>query len=120
MATKKALLEIRAIVEDIKTNKKKHKQEEYHSSCDTPHCIAGWKLVQDLLAIGVEPVYVWNEELGVLLLDNSPWPGNAWSHAEMQWGLTDREATCLFAPHLTLEEIEENLEQLELYYADSH
>lgn len=119
MATKEALAEIRAIVEDIKSGKKAHKQEEYHSDCGTSHCIAGWKQVQDLLAIGMHPLYVWDDEQEIWKLANSPWTGNAWSHAELQWGLTYKEAVSLFRPYLTLEEIEENLEELEIYYADS-
>lgn len=113
MATKEALAEIRAIVEDIKSGKRKHDQECYHSDCGTAHCIAGWKQVDDLCAVGIEPAYKWDKTEEVWLLSNSPWRKGAWEHAADQWGLSYAESYSLFEPDLTLEQIDSYLKELE-------
>lgn len=121
MATKENLQEIRSIVEDIKSGKRLHNQSEFHSDCGTAHCIAGWKVVDDMKTEGIVPEY---SAFGELVSIANPLYEyiiegihmDDWEYAKIQWGLTTSEAMELFSPGLTINQISEALHDMEIDY----
>jgi hypothetical protein len=109
---------------------KKHDQYDIHS-CNSAHCLAGWKAYDDALSSGLT-INDWQENS--TLSGNRPWLSSEnlenfcqsqtpkkivedeMDYATEKWGLTESEEDLLFDGDLTLDQMKENLKTI----ADNH
>jgi hypothetical protein len=109
--SKEITSEIRTILEECRDGKRLHKQRAYatKTDCGTAHCIAGWKVHDDL---GNQVSYVGHENyLDMKLKDDTNF--DVWSYARDSWQLTESEAYILFDMDSTFEDQFALLETLE-------
>lgn len=106
--------EIRNILEECRDGRRLHNQLHFASdtSCGTAHCIAGWK-VHDDLKERVTYVACGDGLLDMIVDDCPPFDFNEWDYAQKEWALTDGESNKLFSSNRTFEEQFELLEKLE-------
>jgi hypothetical protein len=112
--SKEITSEIRTILEECRDGKRLHKQQAYatKTSCGTAHCIAGWKVHDDMgYRVKYVPYGTFQEDLDMELKDDSEF--DAWEYAKEAWQLTNAEATTLFDMDSTFEEQFALLETLE-------
>jgi hypothetical protein len=106
--------EIRTILEECRDGKRLHRQQVYatQTSCGTAHCIAGWKVWDDLgYKVRYTPYDIGCTDLDMELTDDSAF--DAWNYARDSWNLTEIESSALFDSDATFEQQFALLEMLE-------
>lgn len=131
---KKALKEIRWILEGIRDGKLKHEQGSIH--CGSAHCLCGWKATLDyarakkkaiasIIPVDVDETTVRGNgsvawaiskfcTTNLAMVGYRGWP--EWKYAQDKWGLTTAEADMMFDGGNTLTQMFIQLELLEQGY----